>query len=504
MVKVIKNNFLISTREVYLMKKTWHVLLLFLLCAAASTITHTAWANEGNLIVENCHLDGIRAKVRCGTLELPEDYDKSDGKVININFAILPAIDNTKNKTPLMFLAGGPGQAAVELAAHIRSGFTEIRKTRDIILVDQRGTGLSHPLQCDESQQAKIYSITPEDFDEKEITTCIETLQKTNDLSQFTSENAVRDFDEVRKALGHDQIHIYGGSYGTRAALVYMRLFPQSIKSAVLDSVGPIEVPIGTFGLSAERSFNLLLEHCVQDIDCNGAYPNLANEYIAVVNRLSQGIVSFPINHPRLGTKTPFVLSKRKFINVLFKQLYNMETRTMVPLVIHEAFKQNYQPLIGLISTSDGNMNMYVGLTFNIVCNEDMPKITPEMFVKDSENSFDGNNSHIAWKTACPLWPKYTVDNDFYQSVVADIPTLILSGNLDPVTPPSNGDKSAATLPNSHHIISNSSAHIVASTTCGVAMVNDFLNNLDPKKVDQSCLLDIPKQSFMTGLNGSI
>lgn len=469
-----------------------------------SSVSVFSFGNVDIAIIEGCHIDGIRSQVKCGTIDVPSNYNKVDGEKISINFAVLPAIDNTKNKTPLMFLAGGPGQAAVELAAHIRSGFTEVRKTRDIILVDQRGTGLSHPLQCDESQQAKIYSITPEDFDEKEIATCIETLQKTNDLSQFTSENAVRDFDEVRKALGHDQINIYGGSYGTRAALVYMRLFPQSIESVVLDSVGPIEVPIGIFGLSAERSFNLLLEHCAQNEDCNGAYPNLANEYIAVVNRLSQAIVSLLINHPRLGTKTPFVLSKRKFINVLFKQLYNMETRTMVPLVIHEAFKENYQPLIGLISTSDGTMNMYVGLTFNIVCNEDMPKITPEMFVKDSENSFDGNNSHIAWKTACPLWPKYTVDNDFYQPVVADIPTLILSGNLDPVTPPSNGDKSASTLPNSYHIVSNSSAHIVVSTPCGVAMVNDFLNNLDPKKVDQSCLLELPEQSFMIGLNDSI
>ena len=467
------------------------------------SVSMFSFGNKEVVLIEDCHLEGIRSQVKCGTIDVPSNYNKVDGDKISINFAILPAIDNTQNKTPLMFLAGGPGQAAVELAAHIRSGFTEVRKTRDIILIDQRGTGLSHPLQCDESQQAKIYSIVPEDFNKKEVATCIETLQKNNDLSQFTSENAVRDFDEVRKALGHKQINIYGGSYGTRAALVYMRLFPESLKSVVLDSVGPIEVPIGLFGQSAARSFDLLITHCKEDKYCNQAYPNLLAEYQTVIERLSTTTLALTVGHPRLGTRTPFNLSKGKFISTLFTSLYSTQTRHLLPLVIHEAFNNNYQPLLGVISTSDGSSNMYVGLTFNIVCNEDMPRISPEMIIKDKDNSFGKGQTHRGWEVACPLWPKYSVDASFYQSVTANIPTLILSGNLDPVTPPSNGEKSAATLPNSHHIISNRNAHIVASTACGVDMVNDFLNHLDPKKVDQSCLLELPEQSFMTGLNGS-
>jgi hypothetical protein len=272
----------------------------------------------------------------------------------------------------------------------------------------------------------------------------------------------------------------------------------------VLDSVGPIEVPIGLFGLSSARSFNLLLEHCSNVESCNKAYPNLKEEFETVINRLSNKVVSLDINHPRLGTKTAFKLSKGKFINVLFKQLYSMESRTMVPLIIHQAFMENYQPLVGVISSGEGAMNMYVGLTFNIVCNEDMPKITNDMRVKDSENSFDGGSSHAIFKTVCDMWPKYQVDEAFYNPVVANIPTLILSGDLDPVTPPSNGDKSDKTLPNSHHIISKNSAHIVASSACGVEMINEFLQHLDPQRVDQTCLLDLPAESFMTSLNGSI
>lgn len=480
------------------MKITRKVFFAFSLLSIAGN----TWATEHKLTLEDCHIDGIKEQVQCGKLLVPENYQASTGKQISINFSVLPAIDNSKKKEPLMFLAGGPGQAAVELSAHLRNRFSEIRKTRDLILVDQRGTGESNPLQCDEAKNKNAYQLIPEDFNEKEIKECLAKF--SSDLSQYNSENAIRDFDAVRKALGHEKINIYGGSYGTRAALVYMRMFPESLKSVVLDSVGPIEVPIGSFGLSSARSFNLLLENCKKETACHQAYPQLADEFTQVLQRLDTRLVKLNITHPRLGTPTAFVLSRSKFISNLFMQLYSMQTRTLVPLIIHQAYLENYQPLIGVIAASENGASMYVGLTFNIVCNEDIPKISDEMLQADADNNFGGANSHMGWLIACPLWPKYKVNNDFYQPVTANIPTLILSGNLDPVTPPSNGEKSAATLPNSHHIISKNNAHIVASTACGVDIVNEFLETLEPNKLDESCLSDIPDESFMTSLNGSI
>jgi pimeloyl-ACP methyl ester carboxylesterase len=483
----------------------WQSLLAISLLSFSSMILADNVDEQNNndiLTLENCHLKGIQSLVQCGKLQVPENYSLPNGEKITVNFAVLPAIDSSQNKTPLMFLAGGPGQAAVELAAHIFTTFNEIRKSHDIILVDQRGTGKSHPLECDDNSTSNVYDIIPENFSEQELKDCL--AQFKGDFSQYNSENAIRDFDAVRGALGHNKIHIYGGSYGTRAGLVYMRMFPDSLKSVVLDSVGPIEVPIGTFGQSAARSFNLLLDSCQNDEHCNAAYPDLATEYKAVVARLETAPVKLEIAHPRLGTKTDFVLSRSKFISNLRLQLYSMQTRTLVPLIIHQAFLGNYQPVIGLIAMSDGGMGMYVGLTLNIVCNEDLPKITQAMFTADADNSFGGNDSHKAWLQACPLWPKYSVDESFYNSVTANIPTLILSGNLDPVTPPSNGEKSAATLPNSHHIVSKNSAHIVASTPCGVDIVNEFLETLDPKGLDESCLAKLKSETFMTHLNGNL
>lgn len=487
------------------MKNMWRSLLTLSMLSASPLLM----ANTDNLVLEDCYIEGIRQQVQCGQLTVPENYQQPNDTTISINFAVIPAIDKSQNKEPFMFLAGGPGQAAVELAAGLRQAFTEVRKTRDLILVDQRGTGKSHPLQCDEVDGGEnVYQIIPEDFDTQEVKDCLASL--SGDLSQYNSENSIRDFDAVRIALGHEKINIYGGSYGTRAGLIYLRMFPNSLRSVVLDSVGPIEVPIGTFGKSSARSFNLLLENCQKESSCHQAYPKLLEEFNQVIERLTEKTVTVDIVHPRLGVKTEFIVSKAKFISTLFNQLYSMQGHSLIPLVIHQANKGNFAPLAGLIAqtdNSDTNSNgngMYVGLTFNIVCNEDIPKVTSAMFSEDADNNFSGDNSHIGWQAVCPLWPSFKVDESFYKAVTANVPTLILSGNLDPVTPPSNGEKSAATLPNSHHIVVDNAAHIAGMSNCGVNIINEFLTTLAPQKLDEECLKDLPVTSFMTSLNGSI
>ncbi len=461
---------------------------------------------SNNFALNDCHLNGIRAQVKCARLLVPENYSHPDGAKIAINLAVLPAIDNSDHKSPLLFLAGGPGQAAVELAAPLQRAFAEIHKTHDIILIDQRGTGKSNPLTCDEVNSANVYELTQADFTITDVQNCLADIAASlpqADLSQYNSENAIRDFDAVRTVLGYEQVNLYGGSYGTRAALVYMRMFPHSIRSVVLDSVGPIEVPIGLFGQSSARSFKLLLEHCQQEPNCNKAFPQLGEEFQQLVTRLKKSAVVVEIPHPRLGSKTKFVIDKDKLISNLRTQLYSIAMRSLLPLVIHQAYLENYLPLAGLVAQGDGGFGVYVGLTFNIVCNEDIPRISADMWANDANNNFGGDNSHLAWQIVCPQWPQYRPSENFYQSVTANIPTLIFSGNLDPVTPPSNGAYPAKTLPNSKHIIIKNSSH-TSLGTCAAEIMNEFITTLKPKALDETCLEEIPKESFMTNLNGSI
>jgi pimeloyl-ACP methyl ester carboxylesterase len=457
-------------------------------------------APNAKLTMTDCHLKGIKSQVRCGTLQVPENYSKKDGPQLSINLAILPAIDSSNENLPLMFLAGGPGQAAVEMAGPLNKMFAETRKTRDIIMVDQRGTGKSHALECPDIEALDSYTIIPEDLNQQEIKDCI--AQFSGDLSQFNSENAIRDFDAIREALGHKQLNLYGGSYGTRAALVYMRMFPDAIRSVVLDSVGPIEVPIGLFGQSSARSFRLLLKHCQEEESCNKAYPQLAQEFKQLLIRLEQSPVKMTIPHPRLGTNTEFVISRGKMIGPIFSSLYSIERRSIVPLIIHQAFLGNYLPLAGMIAASEGAGGIYPGLLFNITCNEDYPRINDAMFAKDAANSFGGDDSHKSFKIACPVWPKYTPSKDFTNPVTANIPTLILSGDLDPVTPPSNGEYPAQTLPNSHHIVVEQASHGAIGSPCALSVMQEFLTTLKPKELDQTCFDKLPKETFMSSLNG--
>ncbi|GAA0810416.1 alpha/beta fold hydrolase [Colwellia asteriadis] len=488
------------------MKTIWGKLLTIGLLSSAShvlanneVLPSDKLTNEA-LTLESCHVGEIRASVKCGKLQVPENYQEPTGEKLLVNFVVLPAIDNSEYKAPLMFLAGGPGQAAVELATGLNRVFREVRKTRDIILVDQRGTGETNPLSCEFEDEQGVYDTTLQDFKASDVTECISQFK--GDLSQFNSENAIRDFDAVRAALGHEKLNIYGGSYGTRAGLVYMRMFPQSLESVVLDSVGPIEVPIGLFGQSGARAFNLLLENCKNSDSCNTAFPNLADEFQQVKARLAKAPVELDIMHPRLGTPITFKLDEAKFTNNLRMQLYSVSGRSLVPLVINQAYLGNYQPLIGLMASTEGEQMVYTGLLFNIVCNEDMPKVTEQMLAADAENNFDGGMSHFAFNAICPLFPKYTPSENFYEPVTANIPTLILSGELDPVTPPSNGDYSNKTLPNSHHIVVKNAAHTVAMSTCANKIVNEFLTKKDPKSLDESCLDEIPDEKFMTSVNG--
>jgi len=281
-----------------------------------------------------------------------------------------------------------------------------------------------------------------------------------------------------------------------------MRMFPESLRSVVLDSVGPIEVPIGLFGQSSARSFNLLLTNCQNESSCQQAFPQLEQEFQTLLARLEKAPEQVNIAHPRLGTQTKFVISKAKLLGTIRSQLYSVATRSLVPLVIHQAFLGNYIPLAGLIAQTEGGQGIYIGLLFNITCNEDYPRISTTDFERDANNDFGGGDSHFGFKIACPLWPQYRPSDAFYKPVTVDIPTLILSGDLDPVTPPSNGEYSANSLPNNHHIVVKNAAHTVAMSTCASDLINEFLTSLKPKALDESCLADVPNESFMTNLNG--
>ena len=401
---------------------------------------------------------------------------------------------------PLFFLAGGPGQSALDIAAMINVGFRKVRADRDLVLIDQRGTGRSSPLDCIATDLDPFATLSDAATTEL-VRACIAGLG--DNLHHFNTDNSAHDIDRLRRALGYGRINFYGGSYGTRLGLVFLRHYPGSARAAILDSVGPLQVPIGAFGQSSARAFRLLLDECAADAGCAAAFPDLERTFDDLVQRLRAQPVTATITHPTLGTDTTLNLDYRLLINNLRLMLYSTRTRRLVPLVIEQTAAGNYAPLIGVMAqaleTAD---QISVGLNLNIICNEDFPRMSTEDLTADADNDFGRDTSHHLWQLACPIWPRYDTAPGYAQAVQADVPVLLVSGEMDPVTPPGNAEIAGEALAQSRHVVVPRGAHTTTFHSCAADIVADFLEEpANLRSLDTDCVTETPGTRFMLSLN---
>ena len=241
------------------------------------------------LPLSECFIENVKTKALCGTLDVPENRQLplSENNKIELNLVVLPKFKEESKKLPVMFLAGGPGQAATELAGMLNGPLHSVRQESDIILVDQRGTGKSSALKCDkELIDSLSYDDSKLDF-QQETNDCLSQLTDKH-LPSYNTYDSIEDFEAVREALGHKQVHIIGGSYGTRAGFAYLKQHPESVKTAILDSNAPMELVIGMFGKTSERAFDLLIEDCQAHQACAEAFPELKQDLLALMTRLKQ------------------------------------------------------------------------------------------------------------------------------------------------------------------------------------------------------------------------
>ena len=391
--------------------------------------------------LSGCYLENISEQVLCGTLAVPENYDLADGPSITLNFAVLPAISDNKKPDPLVILAGGPGQAATELAAAINRIFQDLRRQRDIVLIDQRGTGKSAPLSCELNQLDELAKTDEQQDLEGLARECLAQFDG-RDLTQYHSINAIRDFEQVREYLGYSQVNLYGGSYGSRAGLIYLRDYPQSVRAAVLDALVPVQVIVGPFGTFGAASFDKLLAQCAQSEACNEAFPNLAQTYQQVLVGLEQQPQLLSVADPMSNEMQQLMITAGRFTSVLRVGLYHPRSRQLLPYVIEQTAAANYTPLIGLLGSTLAQSEMYLGLTLSVLCSEDLRRATPELLAADAANDFIAGRTGEAFVEMCRAWPQADRPAEWFEPVQSTVPTLLLSGELDPVTPPAWGDNS--------------------------------------------------------------
>ena len=473
------------------------VLALFLFLQSASAVRQEP---SKPITLTDCKLGNFDAK--CGTLEVWENRATKKGRKINLKIVVLPATGDKREPDPLVYFAGGPGSAATEDALGIAPLFAEIRKQRDLLFVDQRGTGGSHGLDCTLFNPADLQSYFGHFLPLEDVRKCRTELESKADLKLYTTTIAMDDMDEVRAKLGYEQINLFGGSYGTRAALTYLKRYPKRVRTAVLQGVSPTNhfLP-GDYPIQTERALQGVLAECVADKVCNETFPNIKEKAKAVLDRLIKGPVEVEIPKPNSTERVKLLLSRDLAAEAIRYMLYNPVAASRIPLVLNLAAEGDFGPLaraalsyrINLVAT--GSNGMYLTVT----CAEDVPWIKPGEGEKAAVGTFLGDYRLRQQREACALWPRAEIERDYSQPIRSDAPVLIITGNWDPVTPPSNGDRVAKTLPNSLHLIVPSGAHGLGGLEgidCVTRLMREFVESGTNKSLDTSCVKNIRRRGF--------
>jgi pimeloyl-ACP methyl ester carboxylesterase len=441
----------------------------------------------------------------CTDLAVPENPANPGGRQIKLRVARVPAINRRKDPDPLFLLAGGPGMAATTLYGNAAGAFARIHRNRDIILVDQRGTGSSNPLTC-EMDDEKL--LTASDDELSSLTQrCLQSLSSRADVAYYTTSIAVQDLERVRKALGYQRINLYGGSYGTRVAEHYMRKFPQQTRAVILDGIIAPEQVLGPdTAIDAENALSALFERCVRDAACKEKFGNPAETYRELLARLSATPVTVTLADPTSGAPTTVELGRLHLGMVLRLSTYSSEQAALLPLALHLArHSENFGPLAGqflLTLRTYGEIAAF-GMHNSVICAEDVPRFDTVTIEREKlEATFMGPAQIDALKLVCEHWPRGPVDADLHAPLKSSVPTLLLSGGNDPVTPPANGERVKAGLSESLHLVLPDLGHGQIGAPCMDRVMAEFLRLGSVKALDASCTQRAKPTPFFTTLSG--
>ncbi|HET9452025.1 MAG TPA: alpha/beta hydrolase [Aggregicoccus sp.] len=457
-------------------RRSW-LLLLPTLLLLLGACTRGAEGPVRTLALSPCKLEGLSTPAQCGTLEVWEDREAKRGRKVPLRIAVVPALAASPAPDPVFFLAGGPGQGAVELAGQVMPAIERLRRERDIVFVDQRGTGKSRPLECEtDAPDAGLSARYAAAFDPEPLRRCLAGYDA--DPRLYTTPIAMDDLDEVREALGYARINLYGISYGTRAALVYLRRHGAHARSAILDGVAPLGLKLPLYlARDSQRALDLLFAHCAADAACSRAYPRLQPRFQALLAQLRQAPARTRVAHPLTGVQEDVEIPFEAFVGGLRGLLYMPEAAALAPLVIDRVEKGDWAPFVAMTaSLQDGfAQGMSVGMFLSVVCREDAPFISEEDVARETKGTWAGEVLARPLLRSCALWPRGAVPEEYLAPVSSQVPVLLLSGELDPVTPPSWGDEAARHLPHSLHVTVPGVGHNTVGMGCVRSLMADFL-----------------------------
>jgi pimeloyl-ACP methyl ester carboxylesterase len=443
-----------------------------------------------------CWLKGVPYEARCGVIQRPLDPAHAQGPRIEVHVAVLPALARNKQPDAVYFFAGGPGQSAIELAGPASQLLARLSTRRDIVLIDQRGTGRSAPLRCEEAPGEQTLA---EQADLQQQVRSVRDCQRKlgrlphGDLRFYTTPLAMADVDAVRTALQHERINLVGGSYGTRAALEYLRQFPQRVRRVVLDGVAPPDMVLpASFSGDNQRALEAMFLGCEQEAACARLHPRLRQRWQELLAQPAREVTA---QHPVSGREERFRLSPTGMVQFVRGPLYVPALASALPYAIEEAAAGRFTPLVGLAATAQGSSrNLFLGMHFAVVCAEDYPRLSTTSLAPGVDF---GEAFADVYRQVCASWPRGEVPAAFYAVGPAASPVLLLSGGLDPVTPPRHGERMAQALgARARHVVVAQAGHGVMSLACLREGVARFISSQDDSEalaLDLACANTVPR-----------
>lgn len=470
---------------------------------SATLQTSSAAPQNGPALgLQPCEIRGISG-AKCGTLKVYENRATRKGRKIDIYVLVLPATGEKREPDPLFYFAGGPGSAAAsEDAPGAAQGFAKIRERRDLVFVDQRGTGKSNGLDCPMFDPNDPQSHFGYFFPLESVRKCRQQLEPKADLTLYTTTLAVDDIDDVRAALGYDKINLFGGSYGTRAATVYLRRHPKHVRSVMLQGVSLRNQYLPRdYARDTERALQGILAECVADEACNKAFPDVKNEAKAVLDQLTKGPIEAQLRPQNSPAPIKVSLNRDLVAEAIRYMLYHPPTAGRVPLFLHLAAQGNFTPLAQAALNYRRNLvgTGANGLFLSVTCAEDLPWIKPGEGERLAENTFLGDYRVRQQREACGLWPRASIASDYAESFDSNVPALIITGEWDPVTPPAYGDELSRMLKNSLHVVVPFGGHGIGGLENGDCINRlsvEFMERGSVNGLDTACVKTIRRRGF--------
>ena len=439
----------------------------------------------------------------CSELTVPEDRSRPGSRPLPLFVARVPALTAAPRPDPLVLIAGGPGQSSVDLYLQMRRAFEPARRERDIVLLDQRGTGRSaEGYDCDLTESAAFDTNATEEL-RRAISDCLAELRR--DPRLFTTSPAVADLDALREALGAEQWNLYGISYGTRVAQYYARRFPERVRAMVLDGVVPADLVLGpAIAADAQSALDGIFERCAATPACDARYPDIAAQFDGLRLRLASGPVSIDIADPTTGEIETRLFSGSDLAGVVRLMSYSAPTASLLPLAISEAYRGEYTLLAAQVDILSDDLAAAISMPMHnsVVCTEDVPFYPERRRYGLDGDAYLGSSVVDALETICEVWPAGAVDTELKKRLEFAGPVLLLSGENDPVTPPDNAIRVAAALSNAVHVIGRGQGHGMAGVGCAPRLIGVFLETASPAAVDAECLDAEPPTPFFLSTAG--